>query len=169
LNSVAFSSDGKMLALGGRDRRVIILDVATGKAKIALDVNQGLNPIQVHAVAFSTDGRTLATASGGAGASKPSDACVQLWETSTGMERATLSRPRETVFSLAFSPNSGVLAMGGGKVDLWDYDKRKERASMQGQSLVHCVAFSSNDRFLASAGSKTIVVWRMPSTKKADK
>jgi WD40 repeat protein len=196
LHSVAFSGNGKTIALGGLASRVILVDTTTGKQKMALILNNealpmmaaktwgllcspfGQGPIvagstlypsgpmhpQVRALAYSTDGVTMAIAS-----QFESGTWVQLWDTATGKERATLCGPEDHVLSLAFNPKCTYLAIGGPKVALWDYAQRKEVIGRIGQPLVHCVTFSSDGKLLASAGSGTIMVWRMPATKEANK
>jgi len=162
LDSVVFSGDGKTLALSGW-QGVVLLDSTTGKQKIALHVNE-----RVYTLAFSPDGSKLATSTSVEGIEDMLP--VQLWETSTGTGGTKRIGPQHDVFSLAFNPNGSLLAMGGdGSVALWDHHNRKELMSMFGQSVVHGVTFSSDGRFLATAGGRTIVVWKMPATKKVGK
>jgi RNA polymerase sigma factor (sigma-70 family) len=59
--ALAFSPDGKRLATAGRDHKVIVWDVAKEKAQLTLQ--GGDSEFQV-SVAFSADGRTLASGSG---------------------------------------------------------------------------------------------------------
>jgi WD40 repeat protein len=64
-------------------------------------------------VAFSPDGRTLASAG--------TDRTVRLWDPVTGQPTATLFGHTEIVFSVAFSPDGHTLATGSmdGTVRLW--------------------------------------------------
>ncbi len=55
VNSVAFSPDGKMLAVGGRDKAIRLWEAATGKLIRKLDVSR------IRSVSFSPDGKRLAS------------------------------------------------------------------------------------------------------------
>jgi WD40 repeat protein len=68
IRALAYSRDGKMLAAGGWDRLVRVLDAETGELLYPLMAHTG----RVNAVAFSTDGHTLASGS--------ADRTVRLWD-----------------------------------------------------------------------------------------
>ena len=117
--SLSFSPDGRMLASGSgwtdysgqvrRFGRIRLWDVGTGTLKYTLTGHEGY----VNSVAFSPDGKTLASGS--------DDGTIKLWDVSTGLIKNTLMGHRNWVASVAFSPNGTTLASGSGDntIRLW--------------------------------------------------
>jgi serine/threonine protein kinase len=154
--SVAFSPDGKTLAIGGgRERqtgKLGLWDLTTGKARAMLDA-----PLGVRSVAFSPDGKLLATGE--------FDHTVGLRDPATGKVRATLVGHRAGVNAVAFAPDSATLATAGldGTIVLWDVATRKPRRRLRGHSdCVYTVAFAPDGKTLIT-GSKdqTARIWNI--------
>ena len=97
------------LRAGVEDDTVILWDTATGTRKATLTDHDGW----VNEVAFSPDGRTLASGS--------YDGTVMLWDTATGTRKATLTGHDGGVINVAFSPDGLTLASeaGDSTVILW--------------------------------------------------
>jgi Tol biopolymer transport system component len=117
----------------------------------------------VHAVAFSPDGKTLA--------STDDDGLITLWDVATRKPRARMEMHQKFVRALAFSPDGKTLASGDRirNVQLWDPATGKARGAPldQGRS-VWALAFSPDSKTLASGGNGAKVrLWDVATSKEA--
>jgi WD40 repeat protein len=145
----AFTPDGGLLAYFGQDALIHVWDTASGKPVRQLAAGGRRAP----GLALSPDGRTAAYAA----------IEIHLLEVATGSERGRLPRPAGTTFTLAFSPDGQLAALGGtdGTVSVYALTTGKEVARLTGHSAaVRTLAFSPDGKALASAGhDHTILVW----------
>ncbi|MFF5538755.1 trypsin-like peptidase domain-containing protein [Streptomyces cinerochromogenes] len=116
---------------------------------------------EVYSVAFSPDGRTLATGS--------IDRTARLRDMDTGKTRMILKGHRGPVWSVAFSPDGRTLATASEDrtVRLWDVATGKTRTILRGHhDWVSWVAFSSDGRTLATASKDhTARLWDVATGK----
>jgi WD40 repeat protein len=102
----------------------------------------------VYDVAFSPDGKLLATAS--------FDKTVKLWNVENGTEIATLSGHEGKVLALAFSPNGRLLVTGGGDdktLRLWDVPAEGAAAIASHDGAVEGVLLSPDGALVLTVGA----------------
>ncbi|QEH32311.1 Serine/threonine-protein kinase PrkC [Aquisphaera giovannonii] len=109
VGSLAFSSDGALLAVGDDWGNLSIWDAAAWSRRRLVKGSDAA----VWGLAFSPDGRTLAAACG--------DAKVRLWDPATGQMTLVLDGHAKRVNAVAFSPDGRTLASAShdGSVILW--------------------------------------------------
>ena len=164
--TVAFSPDGKTLAIGCTDHRVELVDTDSGKPRMSLDWPEGL----FYSVAFSPDGSKLAGAVSGESTS--------LWDLSDG--RLVWTRPSPAgstgqagswITTTTFSPDGQSLAVADngddesrppvrrGTVQLLDVrtSSPKWEYATRG-SWVESIAFAPDGKTLACAAGELILL-----------
>ncbi|KAK3615199.1 hypothetical protein LTR56_026748 [Elasticomyces elasticus] len=112
----------------------------------------------VGALAFSPDGKTVASASG--------DKTVRLWDAATGEESQKLEGHDDWVWAVPFSPDGKTVASGSydKTVRLWDAATGEERQKLEGHDdAVFAAAFSPDGRTVASGSCGTRRRARRPS------
>jgi WD40 repeat protein len=167
----------KILDKGQREKYLKVL-----LREIGTTYHEG--PELVWSVAFSPDGKTLASAS--------MLGTVLLWNVQTGKRAATLQRfnPKgreedvNPAYSVAFSPDGEILAASTARgIMIWDVESREKVVPLsRPPSTVWSVAFSPDGKTLASAGSKGVIgrhdprgggptlrLWEWVPSRKADK
>ena len=143
--SIAFSPDGATLVSASADRfggtrgTVMLWDVETGKDLATLHGHTERIP----AVAFSPDGKTLA--------SGLRDGTVKLWNVKTGENIHTY---RGGGYAVAFSPDGKTLAARSWKdIKLWDVVRRKNISTLpigrEQLTTSTALAFSPDSQVLA--------------------
>lgn len=154
VGSVAFSPDGKALAVGGY-KDVRLMDPRTLSVRGDLAGAAGM----VRSLAFSPDGEWLAAAGG---------LCqrwgeIELWDLRTDKLARTLRGHKDCIYSVAFSPNGKLLASGSYDklIKLWDPSSGKELRTLKDHiDAVFAVAFSPDGKWLASGSQDdSVKIW----------
>ena len=171
VNSIAYSPDGKKLVSSSPSGEIKIWDADNGELLRTIerqistayffDKNGTLSGIEenyvwsVYSVAFSADGKTLAS---GGNASN-----VKLWDADTGELLRTLGGHSKDVVSIAFAPDGNTLASGSKDktIKLWDARSGELLRTLEGHTdTVRSVAFAPDGNTLASGSiDETIKLW----------
>ncbi|MEX2288149.1 MAG: WD40 repeat domain-containing protein [Planctomycetaceae bacterium] len=145
---LAYTRDGKLLFTGSWDDSVRVWDAQTGRLVRKMEMPN----VKVNAVAVSSDGKLLAV-----GATQGSNA-LRVFNVASGeVVRSFPDQQNVGPNLLAFSSDAKWLVAGNvneASVRVWDMATGKELQSFQhDEPTLNCLAISSNDKFIASAGS----------------
>src|SRR5262249_2390286 len=116
--------------------------------------------LPVYCLAFSPDGKTIATGSGDWKTKASGNA--KLWDVATGKVTATLEGFNSQVWGLAFSPDGKWLATanGSGQVRVFEVATRREIATLPQGTGIRPVKFSPDGQLLAvGLGNGQIKLW----------
>jgi WD40 repeat protein len=163
VTSLVFSPDGKQLAAGDEDEKVLLWDATTG-ARIGTEPlcefdNPTYSPI--HALAYSSTGQLAAAGR------DPKILLCDATGSPSKPEVKRLEKHKAKVTSLAFSPNGETLASASedGALILWDVPSEQFISSLMPGSIdpekqkpIIAVAFNRDGSRLLTAGSE-IFVW----------
>jgi WD40 repeat protein len=151
---ICFSPNSALLAYHDYrgPRRVFLWDTLAREVVAGMAGHEG----NVDAMAFSPDGRSLATASW--------DQTVRIWDTARRREIAKLTNHAAWVSSVAFSPDGRMLATASAdqQVKLWETQTWEEVATLRGhRNEVWALDFSPHGKVVATGGKdETIRLWK---------
>src|SRR5581483_1821318 len=154
---VVFSPDRSRLAVSSGSRTIRLLHLNGSDSRLLASQTSAIN-----AVAFSADGRWMATGS--------QDYQVRVWDMVSGRKLYTLAGGAGTVNTVAFSDDGRLLAAGsvGGAVRLWKTMTGRELRTWNAHpagpgsptASANAVVFSPDASRLISAGNdQTVRVW----------
>ena len=150
--NVSYSPDGMRLATAGVDGVAKVWDASSGEELLVLAGHTD----RIHSIAYSPDGRYIATSSGNVGAS------IKVWDAISGAEIYTFVVHPVAPSGLAFSPDSSLLVSIGPGTFLFDLMTGAERYSRpQGGAIgmITSAVFTLTGEHLITGGDEALHVW----------
>ena len=152
-----FSSDGGTLALGEMQGEIRLVDLRTGATKLLPGITEG---DAVMALAFSPDGRVLASSYGW------TETRICLWDVATGKSGGLLQGHQGFVERLVFAQDGQTLYSGSfdQSIRIWDIARKQQLRRLQGNlDRVNGLALCPNGRTLVSGAlDGSVRVWELP-------
>lgn len=151
VRALAFSPDGKRLAIGDDFGAITFWDIAGGKRLGFIQAHTDY----VHSLAFCADGARLASGGG--------DGKIGLWAVKTSRELLSIEVPNPT-FRMALSPDGNRVAVATSEeARLWDATDGKALATLKQHTAGFTIAFSPDSKLLAAGTEEGINVWKLPN------
>jgi WD40 repeat protein len=148
IRALEVRADGSLVASGADGGEVIVWDTATGGVKWQTQAH-----LYVGALAFSPDGKILATAGG-----SNTDPTIKLWSADTGEALGTLQGHTSWVTALIFRPDGKTLVSASvdRTIRIWDVESRTQIDMLSpGRGFIR-VAFSPDPSELAIASTNLV-------------
>jgi WD40 repeat protein len=182
VSALAFNKDGSQLASGGNDKVMILWNVATGAIVQRTPVNFNLG--QIHAVAFTPDGKNIALAHNqdyrqpmDDDQGDPQWRNVAMWNLEKGafIESVAQYQHSDWITAIGFSAGGDMMITTSrdGMVRFWELATHKLHQSFRAhQANIAALAVSSDGEALFTAGDDRLArrwsaIPRMPLTERA--
>jgi WD40 repeat protein/Tfp pilus assembly protein PilF len=150
LLKASLSPDGKHVALISSLKVLRIVETASGKVRV--ECRTQADDLQVSALAFSPDGGTLLLAFG---------RTVQLWDVSTGRQRAgVMEEPTEIQQARFSADGSRIVAVAQHSIRVWDTASARKLWMFQLPKVAHA-EISANGNYLIARTLTSATVWRL--------
>jgi WD40 repeat protein len=147
--NLAFSPDGKILAVGKHDGSIKLWDAVMGRERRTLIGHNN----EIRNVTFSPDGKVLASAG--------YDNHIKLWDVDTGKELRSWAMDPGFLCNVVFSPDGQTLASGqqDGTILFWDVATGQVNFTLQSTDWPVSISYSPDGRMLAVSMGSMLEIW----------
>ncbi|KAK5972909.1 hypothetical protein GCK32_002327 [Trichostrongylus colubriformis] len=150
--SVAFSADNRQIVSGSRDRSIKLWNTL---AQCKYTITEDCHTDWVSTVRFSPSTRDPVIVSAGW------DKIVKVWNLGNCRLKTNHIGHTGYVSTVTVSPDGSLCASGGkdGQAMLWDLNEGKHLYTLNGNDVIHAMAFSPNRYWLCAAVGPVIKIW----------
>ncbi len=161
INACCHSPDGRWLAFAECSNKIWLYSTESFEPVLVFERPSDRPGDEINSVSFSPDSQLLAAAC--------ENGTVKLWRAESGEKLQTFNGNSGQAYSVDFSPNGEVLAVGyGSGVKLWKVESGEELHTLEFHTpegwrvTVHSVNFSPDGKLLAlGCNDKRIRLWRV--------
>lgn len=148
---VAWSQDGKMVATGSSDCKILVWDAKSGEMISSCNGHQGA----VQAITFVDSSKLF---------SGSSDKTAALWDTASGKRLQRFVRHRDNVSTVAASLDGSVLISGGWdkKIILWDVKTGghvRECRGVHSKSVTAVAVSADGVKAISGSSDRRVGIW----------
>ncbi len=145
-NQLTISSDGKIVASGGRDTVIRVWDTTNSDMNMPQYTLKG-HTAPIWRLAFSPNGKTLVSSSWNA---TNWESKIRIWNMTDGTPSHTITKHRNRVETLAFSPDGKILvsASNDSTIRLWNTVNATQISVIRNQNGVRTLQFAPDDKTL---------------------
>jgi WD40 repeat protein len=154
INTLALSTDGSLVALGGAEASIQIINLGNRKKSLTIQTPSA----QIRAIAIQPEKQFIAAAAG--------DNNIHIIELATGKKIKTLEGHTGHIRALAISPDGRILysASFDGTIRLWRFPQGPEvkRLSVNNTEWFSLGQGLQTETLLSAGASQKIQVWKLP-------
>jgi WD40 repeat protein len=157
IETIAWTSDGKILAEGSWENTVTLWDVSSCKSYATLASNPA------RSLTFSSDDKTLVVGT--------TDGSISFWDVLSKRQLSLFPAHKRGVATLGYSRDNKSIASGGGDdaIKLWEVSSNKELMSFPLKcGYSRALAISPDGTMLAGADREAIKIWDARSGKELE-
>ena len=165
IHSVAFSPDGQILASGGDKpyvtkngpkRTINLWDIASQQAITTLSAHD----LRINTLAFSPDGKTLASGS--------NDNTVRLWDIASVQQLNIFEGHTKKVAAVSFTADGQhLISSGGGGIKIWNLRTGQVQNFVEEHGYISCFAIHPDGKTIAFEVHIGVEIWNLEKREKS--